>query len=106
MFRSFGLPEPQRQFTVQVDGNTFRLDFAYPERRLAIELDGYAFHSSPERFRADRERQNLVSLAGWLVLRFTWHDITQRPVSVALTIAEALGIRPKTWHKAGKAVHR
>jgi very-short-patch-repair endonuclease len=41
-------------------------------------------------FRRDRQRQNAVVLAGWTVLRFTWHDLTQRPNEVIAEIRLAL----------------
>jgi very-short-patch-repair endonuclease len=66
------------------------LDFAFREQRVAVEVDGWAWHSDVERFRADRQRQNHVVLADWLVLRYTWHDLTQRPTEVISEIRAAL----------------
>ena len=42
-----------------------KIDVAFAEERLAIEMDGRAWHSSPGRFQRDREGQNnLVASAG------------------------------------------
>jgi very-short-patch-repair endonuclease len=68
----------------------YELDFAFPGERLAIEVDGWAWHSDVERFRHDRRRQNALVLAGWTVLRFTWHDLTQRPETVVFQVRTAL----------------
>ncbi len=68
----------------------YELDVAFPAARVAIEVDGWAWHTSPERFRADRQRQNALVLAGWTVLRFTWHDLTSRPGDVIAEIRRAL----------------
>jgi very-short-patch-repair endonuclease len=38
---------------------------------LVIEVDGWAYHRTPDRFQRDRERQNRLVAAGWTVLRFT-----------------------------------
>jgi very-short-patch-repair endonuclease len=67
----------------------YQLDFASPEHRVAVEIDGWAWHHDQERFRLDRNRQNALVLAGWTVLRFTWHDLTQRPDEVVRQIRAA-----------------
>lgn len=56
----------------------FEVDLAFVGSRVAIEIDGWAWHSDVERFRHDRRRQNALVLAGWTVLRFTWHDLSRR----------------------------
>jgi very-short-patch-repair endonuclease len=68
----------------------YELDVAFPTERIAIEVDGWAWHSDVERFRRDRRRQNDLVLAGWTVLRFTWHDLTNRPDTVIAQIRSAL----------------
>jgi very-short-patch-repair endonuclease len=55
-----------------VSGRSRRLDFAYPEERIAIEFDGFAEHGLlRSTFDDDRVRGNALALAGWLVLHFT-----------------------------------
>jgi very-short-patch-repair endonuclease len=68
----------------------YKLDLAFPAAQIAIEVDGWAWHSDVERFRHDRRRQNALVLAGWTVLRFTWHDLTSRPDAVLAQIRAAL----------------
>lgn len=68
----------------------YRLDLAFVHERIAVEVDGWAWHSDVERFRADRRRQNALVLAGWTVLRFTWDDLTNRPEQVVAQIQAAL----------------
>ncbi|MET0189306.1 MAG: type IV toxin-antitoxin system AbiEi family antitoxin domain-containing protein, partial [Pseudonocardia sediminis] len=48
------------------------IDLAFPRHRVAIEFDGWAFHSGPDRFQNDRTKGNALVAAGWTVLRFTW----------------------------------
>jgi very-short-patch-repair endonuclease len=88
-----GLPRPQRQYEVLIDGETYRLDMAYPEQRIAIEADGFGVHSNRNAFERDRGRQNKLVLAGWLVLRFTWQQIIHHPDVVVATIRRALEAR-------------
>ena len=90
-----GLPPVSIQHEVWHAGRfVARVDACYPERKLAIEVDGFAHHSSPEAFQRDRERQNRLVALGWTVLRFTWHDIVNRPAEVAQQIAAAINRLP------------
>jgi very-short-patch-repair endonuclease len=67
------------------------VDVAFPHRRLAVEVDGWAFHHTPDRFQRDRVRQNALTGLGWTVLRFTWADLMERPGYVLATIRAHLG---------------
>lgn len=69
------------------------VDIAFPNQRVAIEVDGWAFHSDQKTFQRDRTRQNAISLNGWQVLRFTWLDLTEHPQRVIAEIAAALAQR-------------
>ena len=66
------------------------IDVAFPDRRIAIEVDGMAHHIDSERFTRDRRRQNRLVLDGWLILRFTWEDLVERPAYVIREIRAAL----------------
>ena len=88
-----GLPAPVRQHPVAVSGENFRLDVAYPEEKLFIEGDGFGAHGTRTAFENDRWRQNLLVLAGWSPLRFTWRQLRQHPEAVASQVARALRIR-------------
>ncbi len=74
-----GLPVPRTQtnFTDRSGVFLFRADFAWPEQRLVVEVDGYEFHSSKERFRRDRRIGNELLLGRWRLLRFTWEDVAE-----------------------------
>jgi very-short-patch-repair endonuclease len=58
------------------DGLIGEVDLGFEEIRLAIEVDGRAWHGAADRFQRARTRQNRLVRAGWTVLRFTWHDLT------------------------------
>jgi very-short-patch-repair endonuclease len=68
----------------------YKVDVAFPKQKVAIETDGWAFHSSQEDFQNDRERQNKIALLGWQVLRFTWLDLTEYPQRVLSVIRRAI----------------
>lgn len=98
IIRRFRLPEPERQYWTTVKGRRVRFDLAYPDRPLAIELDGKN-HLRPERFQSDHDRDNATELAGWPLVRFTWLDVTERELYVAITLGDALGLRPAKWKR-------
>jgi very-short-patch-repair endonuclease len=75
------------------DGTTAVADAALPELRIAVEIDGRSYHSAPTVFQNDRTRQNALMAAGWIVLRFTWHDLTRRPGYVVASVRAAVRLR-------------
>lgn len=73
------------------------LDAAFVRERVAVEVDGLAFHSGPDEFQYDRIRQNwLQTDEDWCVLRFTWDDLTKRPGYVVRTVQAQLEKRRRT----------
>jgi Protein of unknown function (DUF559) len=67
-----GLPRPVPQYWVIVDGiPTYRLDFAYPHARIAIEYDGEEFHSTAEQRAHDAARRAWLRARGWRVIVVT-----------------------------------
>lgn len=94
--REAGFPEPVQQFEIRTDDGWFicRCDFAYPEIRLAIWIDGFAYHGQVEAFQTDRMQGNELSLIGWRYLRFTYFDLTQRPAYVMQQARHALSTFP------------
>jgi very-short-patch-repair endonuclease len=67
----------------------YRLDYADPETRLAIEFDGFAWHSSPERKRRSERRRRRIGRANWLVLGYDWVEVTYEGEAVAKEILAA-----------------
>lgn len=80
-----GLPEPELQHLVRVDGRTFYLDMAYPHLRLAIEYDG-AEHRTQQRAHHDLVREALLTRAGWTILRFTARQALHHPTAIAARV--------------------
>lgn len=65
--------------TTLSSGRPVEFDIAFPLLKLALELDGFAFHSSVEQLQADHRRQREVMDDGWRVRRFTWTDVADDP---------------------------
>ena len=55
-----------------------RVDFAWPEMKLAAEYDGWEFHCSEEAFKKDRQRDRDLAALGWQVIRFTWFEVVNQ----------------------------
>lgn len=68
----------------------YEIDVAFLQARIAIEVDGWAWHRDVARFNGDAQRQNILVNAGWHVLRFTWHQLKDSPDGVLASIRRAL----------------
>ncbi|HXY43642.1 MAG TPA: hypothetical protein VEH29_05615 [Acidimicrobiales bacterium] len=87
-----GVERPVSQFAVRHDGRFLgRVDLAWPARRVALELDGYRYHSDVRTFVSDRERGNRIVASGWVLLRTTPASLRQAPASVISDVKAALG---------------
>ena len=74
-----GLPAPVLQYEI-VDRNwqTWRVDFAWPQQRVAVEYDGFDWHSDPEALRRDRQKRAALREVGWTVLSIVADDVRRR----------------------------
>jgi very-short-patch-repair endonuclease len=59
------------------------VDCLWERERLVVELDGHAAHSTARAFEADRERDRLLTGAGWRVVRLTWRQLRDESASIA-----------------------
>jgi very-short-patch-repair endonuclease len=88
ILRGAGLTGWVPQYRVRVGGRIRFIDVAFPESRIAIEVDGRRAHDDfSDRFDDDRARQNDLVAAGWRVLRFTWSQL-QDPAYVISRIRQ------------------
>lgn len=71
------LPPPRTNAVVVAGGRRIEVDCVWPDHSLAVELDGHAVHSTRAKFERDRERDRLLSTAGWRVVRVTWRQIAR-----------------------------
>ncbi len=78
-----GLPDPVRQY--RVDEAHARLDLAWPELGLFVELDGQHHRDQP--VYDSRRETAVVAATGWLCGRFTWNEVVRIPHSTARRLA-------------------
>ena len=84
------LPRPVAQHAVVDRDRRFvaRVDFAWPELRVALEYDG-TWHGAPQQVGKDRRRLNALTAAGWTVVFVTAADLAD-PVLLIARIGAAL----------------
>jgi very-short-patch-repair endonuclease len=81
-----GLPEAV--FHHEVNG--YVLDAAWPEYRVAAEVDGWDKYSVKEQFQHQVRRDALLTALGWRVLHFTWLDVTRKERYVTTALRKTL----------------
>jgi very-short-patch-repair endonuclease len=62
-------------------------DCTWPDRRLMVELDGYAVHGTRRNFETDRERDRVLQARGWRIIRVTWRQLCDQPDAVVRDLA-------------------
>ncbi len=82
-----GLPIPTMQYEVR-DGERIITvpDFAYPDAKIAVFCDGFAFHGNQDTLELDARKRNWLQRNGWLVLTYWGRSIQQAPAVCAREI--------------------
>lgn len=93
VFRHRSLPSSVGQYPVQLPDRRVKLDRAWPEAKLAVELDGARHHTSPEDRARDLARDRELAALGWVVLRFTYADVLRDPEGVRAKVLEVYRAR-------------
>jgi very-short-patch-repair endonuclease len=86
LVRSARVPQPLGKLKIL----GYEVDFIWPDQRLIVEIDGYAFHSSRRRFETDRERDAKLHAAGFIVVRFTWRQLRYEPAAILFRLGQLL----------------
>lgn len=86
LVRKATLPAPE----VNVVVGRHEVDFLWRSRGVAVEVDGFAFHSSRARFEADRRRDAQLAADGIQVIRVTWRQITDEREAMIARLAGTL----------------
>lgn len=63
----------------------FRLDLAWPEIRVAVEIDGMA-HRTRERFLGDREKRNIAAHLGWRMFSVSPAEVRSGEAAKAIAV--------------------
>lgn len=91
LLRNSRLAPPVRQHRlIGGDGNRYRLDFAWPEHRVAVETQGFRWHGNRLSWKQDAARTTAIESQRWRLLVVTWDDVTLRADATLDRIAAAL----------------
>jgi hypothetical protein len=110
LLAEWGFPPSVAQYEVRdLAGKlVVRVDRAWPERGVVLELDGRRFHSGPTEFEADRLRHNALTARGLRVVRATPTMVRERSAQLRADLASALGepkpeteLQPRPGTRAG-----
>jgi hypothetical protein len=75
-----GLPMPELQYDlIDRSGRVWRVDFAWPDPKVAVEYDGFDWHSDPDALRRDRQKRAALLEMGWSVMSIVADDVRRRP---------------------------
>jgi very-short-patch-repair endonuclease len=77
------------QYEIPLGVGSLHVDAGRPEVGLAVEFDGAAFHAGRAERQRDLRRDAALAAAGWVVLRFSWTDVTERPALCGAQVAAA-----------------
>jgi hypothetical protein len=86
LVNAYDLPQPILNGRV----NGYEVDAHWPEHRLVVEIDGYAYHSTRRAFEEDRIRDAELQALGWRVIRITFRQLRQTPAATADRVRRTL----------------
>ncbi len=75
---------------VNVRVGPYELDFLWRDVGIAVEIDGFRYHSARARFEGDRRRDAQLAAAGIAVIRLSWRQITQEAMPTAVQLGQVL----------------
>ncbi len=86
-----GLPLPELQYPIRGrDGELWRVDFAWPEMRLAAEYESIEWHAGRSEMLRDKIRSGIIQELGWTIIPIVVHDVRREPERLAMRIATHL----------------
>jgi hypothetical protein len=91
LIERLGFPPPVPQYEVRDGTGRFvaRVDFAYPELKIAIEYDSYAHHLGTEAHDRDGARRNAIVGLEWIPITATANDVRNGGHRLAIDLRRA-----------------
>lgn len=89
-----GIEPPSRQYEI-FDGTSFvaRVDFAWPEKRLVLEIDSYIHHESPKARARDSRRATRIRALIWNYMSVTPTQFTEEAEAVIAAVRAQLELQ-------------
>lgn len=87
VFLEFGVEPEELQYEI-VDhlGQLWRVDFAWPSVKLAVEYDSMDWHANAESWKRDRLKNARLQQCGWTVIRIVVDDVRRNPENLAAQV--------------------
>jgi very-short-patch-repair endonuclease len=85
-----GLPRPRINADLHVRGRFVEADCLWQVQRVIVELDGRGAHGTARAFEKDRERDRLLLVEGWRVMRVTWRQLRDEAPAVIADLRRLL----------------
>jgi hypothetical protein len=89
--RMIDAPPPLAEY--EVANGRYRLDFAWPDVKVAVEVDGWEFHADHAAWQRGMERDRWLLSDGWAVHHYSWDDIRDHPERVASDVRRLIARR-------------
>jgi hypothetical protein len=87
VFIDGGLPLPELQYEiVDLHGNLWRVDFAWPDYKVVAEYDSVEWHANPEGWKHDRMKTASLQECGWTTVPMVVDDVRKRPYELVSRI--------------------
>ena len=82
---------------IQYPLGPYKADFAIPQIKLAVECDGYKWHSTADAIAHDKKRDMELAKYGWTTIRFSEFELKENKEAIKKTI---IGNIYRLWQKA------
>ena len=93
LVRRLELSVPEVNGHLVVNGVSMMPDFLWRDAKLIVETDSRRVHGTATAFEEDRRRDQLLTAAGWTVIRCTWRQVLDEPDRIGRTICSLLSPR-------------
>lgn len=77
----------------QLELGQWRMDFAWPEYRLGVEISGWAFHRDARRHANDLAKANYLEAIEWSELQYDWHMLNDDGAACVQQVIDRLNSR-------------
>lgn len=89
LLRALGF-EVHPQVELVAEGRRYRADFRIRGTRVLVEFDGAVKYADPRALFQEKQREDALRRAGWVVVRLVWADLAD-PAEIRRRVRRAIG---------------